>query len=73
MRQQSTGGFFVNGVNAIQPSFIRTAMVERMPKDLLETKVKETPLGGIDQPEDVANAALFLCSPLTAYLTGITS
>jgi 3-oxoacyl-[acyl-carrier protein] reductase len=58
-------------VNAIQPSFIRTAMVAKMDQTVLAARLKEIPLGRIGEPEDVANAALFLASPLASYLTGI--
>jgi 3-oxoacyl-[acyl-carrier protein] reductase len=59
-------------VNAIQPGFIRTAMTEAMPQDVLAGRVAEIPLGRIGEPRDVANAALFLASELSSYLTGIT-
>jgi 3-oxoacyl-[acyl-carrier protein] reductase len=59
-------------VNAIQPGFIRTAMTEKMPQDVLAERVAEIPLGRIGEPADVANAALFLASDLSSYLTGIT-
>lgn len=59
-------------VNAIQPGFIRTAMTDKMPRDVLEERLAEIPLGRIGEPRDVANAALFLASDLSSYLTGIT-
>ncbi len=59
-------------VNAIQPGFIRTAMTDQMPQDVLAQRVAEIPLGRIGEPRDVANAALFLASDLSSYLTGIT-
>jgi 3-oxoacyl-[acyl-carrier protein] reductase len=59
-------------VNAIQPGFIRTAMTDAMPADALAAGVAGIPLGRIGEPLDVANAALFLASDLSSYLTGIT-
>ena len=59
-------------VNAIQPGFIRTAMTDKMPADVLSERIAEIPLGRIGEPADVANAALFLASDLSSYLTGIT-
>jgi 3-oxoacyl-[acyl-carrier protein] reductase len=59
-------------VNAIQPGFIRTAMTDRMPQDVLSERIAEIPLGRIGEPLDVANTALFLASDLSSYLTGIT-
>lgn len=61
-------------VNAIGPGVIETDMT----KDLLEDKaIKETllaniPLNRIGEPEDIANAALFLASDNSDYITGIT-
>jgi 3-oxoacyl-[acyl-carrier protein] reductase len=59
-------------VNAIQPGFIRTAMTDDMPPDVLSERIAEIPLGRIGEPLDVANTALFLASELSSYLTGIT-
>jgi 3-oxoacyl-[acyl-carrier protein] reductase len=59
-------------VNAIQPGFIRTAMTDAMPQDVLNARVAEIPLGRMGEPRDVANTALFLASDLASYLTGIT-
>jgi 3-oxoacyl-[acyl-carrier protein] reductase len=58
-------------VNAIQPGLIHTAMTAKMPTEIFEARVKEIPLGRGGEPEDVANAALFLASDLSSYLTGI--
>lgn len=58
-------------VNAIQPGLIHTAMTEKMPAEIFAARVKEIPLGRAGEPEDVANAALFLASDLSSYLTGI--
>jgi len=59
-------------VNAIQPGFIRTAMTDDMPQEVLSERIAEIPLGRIGEPLDVANTALFLASGLSSYLTGIT-
>lgn len=57
-------------VNAIQPGLIRTAMTEAMPDEIFEQKAREIPLGRAGEPEDVADAALFLASDLSRYITG---
>ncbi len=57
-------------VNAIQPGPIRTAMTAAMPPRVLEQMLANIPLGRIGEPEDVANAVLFLASDLAAFITG---
>lgn len=65
------GPYGVN-VNAIAPGSIDTPMVRAMPAEETESLVTMIPLGRIGQPEDVANAALFLISKKAAYITGVT-
>ncbi|MEU8252098.1 3-oxoacyl-ACP reductase FabG [Nonomuraea sp. NPDC048916] len=57
-------------VNAIQPGLIRTAMTAAMPPEVLARMVADIPLGRIGEPEDIAKAALFLASDLSAFITG---
>ncbi|MDF5752239.1 3-oxoacyl-ACP reductase FabG [Spongiactinospora sp. TRM90649] len=57
-------------VNAIQPGPIRTAMTAAMPPEVLDRMLESIPLGRIGEPEDVANAALFLGSDLSGFITG---
>jgi 3-oxoacyl-[acyl-carrier protein] reductase len=57
-------------VNAIAPGFIETAMTEKIPSEAKEKMKAGIPLGRTGRPEDVASAALFLCSDLSAYVTG---
>jgi 3-oxoacyl-[acyl-carrier protein] reductase len=59
-------------VNAVQPGLIHTAMTAKMPQDVFDARVEEIPLGRAGEPDDVANAVLFLASDLAGYLTGIT-
>lgn len=59
-------------VNAIQPGPIRTAMTAAMPPEALQKMVDNIPLGRIGEPEDIANAALYLASDLSSFVTGIT-
>lgn len=57
-------------VNALQPGLIRTKMTAAMDPDALNAGLAQVPLGRIGEPQDVANAALFLASDLSAYITG---
>ena len=59
-------------VNAIQPGFIRTAMTDTMPQDVLSERIAEIPLGRIGEPLDVANTALFLASDHSSWISGVT-
>ncbi|MBQ9436401.1 MAG: 3-oxoacyl-[Bacteroidales bacterium] len=56
--------------NAIAPGFIDTEMTQAIPNDIKEAYLKKIALRRIGQPRDVANAALFLASDLSAYVTG---
>jgi len=57
-------------VNAVAPGFIKTKMTEVLKEDAREALIKMIPLGRLGEPEDVANAVLFLASPLASYITG---
>lgn len=57
-------------VNAIAPGFIETAMTAKLPAEAREALLRQIPLGSLGQPEDIANAALFLASPGARYITG---
>lgn len=57
-------------VNALAPGFIETAMTEKIPAEAKEKMKAGIPLGRTGTPEDVAAAALFLCSDSSTYITG---
>jgi 3-oxoacyl-[acyl-carrier protein] reductase len=57
-------------INAVQPGLIRTAMTEALHQDIWNQKVSEVPMGRAGEPEEVANAVLFLASDLASYITG---
>lgn len=58
-------------VNAIAPGFIETSMTDKIPEDFKQKLKESIPLGRVGSAEEAANAALFLCSPLSSYVTGV--
>jgi len=62
-------GPYVN-VNAILPGWIRTEMVENTNPVLEKTILEETPLKRFGTPDEVANAALYLASDESDFVTG---
>lgn len=58
-------------VNALAPGFIETAMTDKIPDEFKRKMIESVPLGRAGSVEEAANAALFLCSPLASYLTGV--
>lgn len=57
-------------VNAIAPGFIQTDMTNVLSEDLKNAMLETVPLKRAGLPEDIANAALFLASDLSTYITG---
>jgi meso-butanediol dehydrogenase/(S,S)-butanediol dehydrogenase/diacetyl reductase len=68
-------------VNCVCPGFVRTSMQKRevewesrlrgiAPEAVIEDYVAQTPLGRLEEPEDVASAVVFLASDLARFITG---
>jgi len=58
-------------VNAIAPGAVRThALASVLTPEVETAMLRHTPLGRLGQPEDIANAALFLCSPAASWVSG---
>lgn len=68
-------------VNCVCPGFVKTGMQSRevqweaklrgmTPEAVIDEYVTQTPLGRLEQPEDVAKAVLFLASDLAGFVTG---
>ena len=57
-------------VNCIAPGVIRTPMLDCYDEETLQSLAEETPLGRLGTPEDIADAASFLCSPQAGFITG---
>jgi NAD(P)-dependent dehydrogenase (short-subunit alcohol dehydrogenase family) len=55
--------------NSVSPGLIETAMSASTP-DILESVGKQTPLGRIGQPDEIAAAVSWLVSPEASYVTG---
>lgn len=57
-------------VNAVAPGFIATEMVSTVPEKVLDMLKERTPLGRLGEPEDIANAYLFLSSDEAKFING---
>lgn len=57
-------------VNSIAPGFIRTPMSDAVPQNIIDFMISRTPLGRVGEPQDVANAVLFLASDDSSFITG---
>lgn len=57
-------------VNTISPGYIMTDILKTVPQELLDKFAKMTMLGRLGEPEEIANAALFLASDESSYVTG---
>jgi 3-oxoacyl-[acyl-carrier protein] reductase len=56
--------------NAIAPGFIQTAMTDKLTDEQKKMQTDVIGLSRMGQPDDVANAVLFLASDLSSYVTG---
>ena len=56
--------------NVLAPGFIETDMTSGLKEELRAGVLKQIPLGSFGQPDDIANAAVFLASPAARYITG---
>jgi 3-oxoacyl-[acyl-carrier protein] reductase len=57
-------------VNCIAPALIKTSVLQRLEPNIVETYRNRTLLGRLGEPLDIANAALFLASDESAFITG---
>jgi len=57
-------------VNAVAPGFIATEMTAALGEGIVDEVKKRTPLGRLGDPQDVADAVLFLASEAAGFITG---
>ena len=59
-------------INCISPGFIKTAMTDKLDEKFQEAIISKIPSSRLGEPEDIANAVLFLCSNKSNYINGET-
>ncbi len=59
-------------INCISPGFIKTAMTNKIDEKFKEVIISKIPSARLGEPEDVANAVIFLASPQSDYINGET-
>lgn len=57
-------------VNAVAPGIIATDMVAALDQNMIKAMAANVPVGRIGEPEDIANAFLFLASDMASYISG---
>lgn len=57
-------------VNAVAPGITKTDMVAALPEKMIQPLINAIPLRRVGEPEDIANAFLFLASDMASYVTG---
>lgn len=58
-------------VNAVAPGITETDMMKSVPKEVIDPMIARIPLRRLGQPEDIANAFVFLASDEASYITGV--
>ena len=59
-------------INCISPGFIKTAMTDKLDDKFKEAIISKIPSARLGEPDDIANAVLFLCSNHSSYINGET-
>ena len=59
-------------INCISPGFIKTAMTDKLDDKIQESIISKIPSARLGEPDDIANAVLFLCSDQASYINGET-
>ncbi len=58
-------------VNAVAPGITETDMMKAVPREVIDPMIARIPLRRLGQPEDIANAFVFLASEKASYITGV--
>ena len=58
-------------VNAVAPGITETDMMKAVPQEVIQPMIDRIPLRRLGQPEDIANAFVFLASDEASYITGV--
>ena len=64
--------FQIYYINCISPGFIKTAMTDKIEDKFKELILSKIPSGRLGEPQDVANAVIFLASNQSNYINGET-
>ena len=59
-------------INCISPGFIKTAMTDKIDEKFKDLIISKIPSARLGEPEDIANAVLFLASDQSDYINGET-
>ena len=59
-------------INCISPGFIKTAMTDKLDENFKEAIISKIPSARLGEPNDIANAVVFLCSNQSSYINGET-
>lgn len=66
---REVGGFGIR-VNVVAPGMVRTPMTESLPADVIEAARRDSCLGKLAEPEDIASVIAFLVGPASRHVTG---
>ncbi len=56
--------------NVVVPGYVKTQLTDVLPEEATGAMLRNTPLGRLGEPDDVAGAVRFLCSDEAAFITG---
>ena len=59
-------------INCVSPGFIKTTMTDKLDEKFKDAIISKIPSGRLGDPNDIANAVLFLCSNQSSYINGET-